>query len=246
MINNMTEQSISRLLKERHEKDVFVTGCKTGGSWTNKGHLKILDGWAMVCSWAHPRMIVYEIKTSRADFFHDEKWMTYLKYGNEFYFVVPWKMVAPEEVPDQCGLIYVNKKGNKLYTRKKSAYINVQDFKPIYSLMKYVLMSRAKILPPEGARHPDMEITQQDWANWLNDRGEKTRVGRKIEGIISRRTRKAVGEIQEMNYHLTFENQRLKRELENTKGSGGLSYNQLQQIRQMVGRITTIIGPGDE
>lgn len=55
---------------------------------------------------------VYEIKVSRSDFLHEiknpEKRKTALLFSNQFYFVVPTGLVKKEEIPNECGLIYVS------------------------------------------------------------------------------------------------------------------------------------------
>ena len=78
---------IKVLLKYRHKDDIFVTECKTGSSWFSE--IQMLDGWAMKKKWSQPLSVGYEIKISRGDFLNDNKWMGYLPYCNELYFVCP-------------------------------------------------------------------------------------------------------------------------------------------------------------
>ncbi|MCU1248122.1 MAG: hypothetical protein JWQ49_1151, partial [Edaphobacter sp.] len=71
-----------------------------------------LDAFALNCL-PHLAMkrVCYEVKTSRADYLcelkHPLKRRIGMRYSNEFYFVVPGGMLAPTEVPAECGLIEV-------------------------------------------------------------------------------------------------------------------------------------------
>lgn len=73
----------------------------------------------------------YEIKVSRSDFLHEikhpEKRKTGLTLSNEFYFVTPKGLVAPEEIPEECGLIYINPDAGGVYTMKQAPYREVPD-----------------------------------------------------------------------------------------------------------------------
>jgi len=140
----MTADDILKLLEKKHWKDVFVPGCKNGSTWFTQG-LLVLDAWVMKRSWSHPISIGYEIKISREDFYADKKWVKYLDYCNEFYFVCPNKLIEPEELPTNAGLYYVSRNYKRLYQRKKSTYRNIQIPEELY---RYILMCRAKILNP--------------------------------------------------------------------------------------------------
>ena len=56
---------------------------------------------------------IFEIKISRADFLSDVRKQKYLKsmpFASKFYYVCPWDLIQPEEVPDGIGLYYVEDK----------------------------------------------------------------------------------------------------------------------------------------
>lgn len=56
--------------------------------------------------------VVFEIKHSRNDFFNDikkpEKRASYLKYCEKMYYVCDTNLILKEEIPVECGLIYIN------------------------------------------------------------------------------------------------------------------------------------------
>jgi hypothetical protein len=113
----MTEREIENLLADRHAKDVFIPQCKDGPT---TGGLSIMDGWAMNRSWSRLTFWGYEIKVSKQDFIHDEKWHTYLPYCNQLYFVCPKGVISVESVPDGVGLIYALPRHLKIV--KKAAH----------------------------------------------------------------------------------------------------------------------------
>jgi hypothetical protein len=69
------------------------------------------------------KKIAYEVKVSRADFFHElenpQKREAAILLSNRFYFAVPAALVSVAEVPEGCGLIYVGDRRCK--TVKESA-----------------------------------------------------------------------------------------------------------------------------
>lgn len=76
-----------------------------------------LDAWA-ISSWpsTHWERIAFEVKTSRGDYRSEVRNPTKRRAGlllsNRFYFAVPAGMVAPEEVPIECGLIEIGETGD--------------------------------------------------------------------------------------------------------------------------------------
>ncbi len=132
-----TEGSITRLLAEKHWKDIFIAQCKTGQSW-GLG-LQILDAWVLPRSWVKP-VWGYEIKVSRSDFKRDDKWRVYLEYCHRFAFVVPHGMIVKEEIPDEAGLLWTSKDGKRLRWVK---YAPTRDVQIPTSIFHYVLIWRA-------------------------------------------------------------------------------------------------------
>ncbi len=144
MTDKITAADIIRLLAVKHHKDIFIDQCKTGSTWL--GAPRILDAWVMPRSWTKP-VIGYEIKVSRSDYQRDKKWGIYLEYCHTFYFVVPYGLIEPREVPEPAGLCYVAKNGKSIRIIKKAEFRWTQRI-PL-SIAQYVLMWRATI--KEGA-----------------------------------------------------------------------------------------------
>lgn len=170
---------IIQLLATRHSGDLFVVECKDGPS-QGTSHLR-MDAWAMKRAYSKPLTVAYEIKVARSDFLQDKKWPGYLDYCNEFYFVCPRGLIDPSEVGDSAGLIWTSKNGNKLYTKKKAPWRDVQIPE---SLWRYILISRTVITR-------DNHITKDEdyWRNWMIEKKDKItfghRVGRRLQQVIN-------------------------------------------------------------
>ena len=62
----------------------------------------------------HDKIIAFEIKVERSDFLKDlkefkKKHRFALRISDEFYYVCPWGLIDKKEVPEDAGLMYVNK-----------------------------------------------------------------------------------------------------------------------------------------
>lgn len=188
----MNANDIQRLLAKRHSDDVFVPECKNGPTQTAR-HLR-LDAWVMKKSWSKPLVTGYEIKVSRQDFLNDDKWHGYLDYCNELYFACPTGLIDPTELPDEVGLLYVTKTGNKLIKKKQAQRRSVDIPESIF---RYILMARTRI-DSEGrieGRHSCMADYWRDWLNKKND-------NREIGYLVSEKIRKIVNETNEENMML--------------------------------------------
>ena len=168
----MTADDISRLLAARHADDVYVPECKDGRS-AGVSHRR-LDAWAMAKSWAHPITWGYEIKVSRGDFLADRKWQTYLELCNEFYFVSPWELIDPKELPDEAGLLWVYRNGEGLRLRKKSPRRKIEIPE---TLWRYLLMCRTKVVAD----------VQYDRVQHLQAMVDDKRRGRELAMMVKRR-----------------------------------------------------------
>ncbi len=102
-----------------------------------------LDAFALNCL-PHLGMkrVCYEVKTSRADFLSEIKQPLKrrigMRYSNEFYFVTPAALLAPSDVPMECGLIEA---GNatydewKLLIKRHSGFFNYDPERREYCMV---------------------------------------------------------------------------------------------------------------
>lgn len=194
---------ISKLLRQKHPVDKFlsVEECKTGSSWFATRCAR-LDMWVMARSWAHPRFIGYEIKVNRQDFLRDTKWQDYLKYCTEFYFVSPPDIIAPEELPEDAGLIITSKNAKRLYTKKKAPMRSVDIPEDLFI---YILMCRVQVVGDMFNTRPSHEM----WKERLNQITSRKKVGHAIGHIISSKVNEKVKEILTENTQLRGENRKL-------------------------------------
>jgi hypothetical protein len=64
----------------------------------------------LVCIDIKGSVIIVEVKISKSDFIRDTKYRTYLDYCDQFYFAVPHTLSI--EVPEDCGLMVLDKSGH--------------------------------------------------------------------------------------------------------------------------------------
>lgn len=113
---NITARDIIKLLRKRHEEDVFYTEV------TIEFGRRRMDAWAMKKSWANALVTAYEIKVNRQDFLQDKAIPDYMDFCNEMYVVAPRGVLEVDELPEGCGYIEVSKNGARLFTKKKAKY----------------------------------------------------------------------------------------------------------------------------
>lgn len=139
-MQQVTSTDIKLALAEKHDKDFFLTECKSGSTWlTPVGDMKILDGLAIRKSWASPCFTGYEVKVSRGDFLRDAKFYTYEELVNCLYIVCPKDLIDRTELPESVGLIYYNPETKKLQTKKKAIFRKI-EYSP--DLLLYIIYSR--------------------------------------------------------------------------------------------------------
>lgn len=195
-----TAADILSALARRHHEDIFVSECKDGPTHTND-HLR-LDAWAMNRSWKHLTFTGYEVKVSRSDFLRDQKLMLYLPLCHMLYLVTPPKLVAPEEVPAEVGLMWTSVNGGRLHIRKQAQRRAIEM--PA-NLLLYVLMARARIKDETSAIS-----SSAYWREWQAER--------KLDHDLGCRVSKAIREeIERRVKDAESENERLSAELDNFK-----------------------------
>ena len=197
------QNSIAAALAVRHSEDLFIEQCKTGPTQNlESGSVQIMDAWAMAKSWANPCTTGYEIKVSRNDFMQDKKWRGYLPYCNCFYFVCPWKMILPNELPgEECGLIWVTETGNRCIVKQRAKYrdVEIPDM-----LWRYILMWRVKV-----ARAHEGNASQDRLAmvkSLIEEQADMKAVGKYFAHKISRH----VSDVEDENEWLKKENKKLE------------------------------------
>lgn len=170
MGEKVTSTMIKKALGSFHEKDFFITECKTCSTYfpDPQGLLKF-DGLAVRRSYTKPCITGYEIKVSRGDFLQDNKWHLYLQYCNEFYFVVPAGLISKEEIPENVGLIYYYPETDHLRTKRKALYRDIEEPVGVY---KYIIFSRF-----DQERLPFYEDRAEYARDYLNDKREKRKLG---------------------------------------------------------------------
>lgn len=188
----INSRDIVNLLAKKHSNDVFIDECKDGP--TQSGSHFRLDGWAMKRSWANPLVVGYEIKVSRSDFLHDDKWPNYLGLCNQLYFVCPTGLIEPPEVPEGVGLMWTSKNGARLYTKCKAPHreVDIPD-----SLWRYILMCRCVI-----TRENSLASERGYWERWLVQKKLDWEFGRRVSSAIAKRVRDEVESVQFKNKRL--------------------------------------------
>lgn len=181
----LNASDILSALRKKHHKDIFVSEVKAGSSWLHSD-VPRMDAWVMNPSWANPQTTAYEIKVSRGDFLSDEKWENYLPFCNKFWFVVPWKMVKPEEVPKNAGLMWCTSTGNRVIRKRKPEYreCDPSDLDLVY---RYLLMWRTQITREQRRQVDSVKY----WKDWLKQKKDKKKLGQRVSNELANIVRSA-------------------------------------------------------
>lgn len=73
---------------------------------------------AVIIDTQHKWVRGYEIKTSRQDYFNDEKYLEYTKFCSSLCIVCPEGLIQLDEVKKPLGLMWVREDGSSTYIRK--------------------------------------------------------------------------------------------------------------------------------
>jgi len=182
-IRQMSAEEIIAALARKHSKDLFVPACKDGPTLRD---YQQMDAWVMARSWAHPQYTAYEVKVHRGDFLRDRKWTGYLLNCNEFYFACPWKLIAPEEVPESAGLVWVTPNGGRVVTKRKAVW---RDIPFPESVARYVLICRcrrpeSRTLESDEGLH---KMERQWWTEFIAEEKSDREIGwRASEKLMKR------------------------------------------------------------
>lgn len=229
----ITANIIKKAIENKHKDDICVLECKNGPTYTAK-ELLIFDAWVTKKSWSHPLTTIYEIKVHRSDFLNDNKWMKYLRYCHEFYFVCPKDLISKEELPPEAGLYYISNNGTTLYCKKKAIYRQMPEAD---SVLMYILMFRAII-------DRDKEDKKKYWTEWLNDQKLDYKFGRNVSNKIRTIISQKIEAVEHENSQLKREIQKFKN-LEEAIKNLGFSENDINQWsfeRKVIEKIKEVSG----
>jgi len=177
----MAKNNIDKLLAEKHKYDFCIFQCKTGETHRAKtGIMGIADCLVMKKSWTNPKVIIYEKKISRGDYFNEirsKKYEKYLPYCNEFGYIVPRGLITVDELPSKdFGLYYCG--NNTIYTKNKAKYF---DKEIPNTLFQYILMNKVNndVYPFSTDRADLIE-------NYLKQKNYNYEIGRQLSRNISK------------------------------------------------------------
>lgn len=187
----ITAADVIASLARKHSKDVFVPECKTGSSWA--GANIRLDAWAMNRSWAQMTFTGYEVKVNRGDFLSDDKWVNYLPYVHQFYFVSPRDVIKIPECPEGTGLMWVSRAGAQVI-RKVKAPRREMELVDALPVLLYILMSRADIGPNRWIESTTPNADY--WRVQMKKKAGTMELGRLVSSRIAARISQAEGDLQ--------------------------------------------------
>lgn len=170
----MNANDVYEALKRRHTLPEWVlvrelrigTGysyrewCGPDRKWKRAKMQQSVDAWALNCYPSKDFVkIAYEIKVSRSDFIREklepEKREPALEISDLFYFAAPRGLIAPMEVPKDCGLLVVYDNGRseilKEAPRREATRF---DWRLVASLVRNVMKARKEDLARDRFAEP--------------------------------------------------------------------------------------------
>ena len=164
----MNADDIYEALKRRHQLPEWVlvrelrlgTGYDplgdeviTGRHWPRNKALQRIDAWALNCYPGENFVkIAYEIKVTHGDFVAEkldpEKRRAAMEVSDYFYFAAPRGVIAPMELPKDCGLLVVYESGRSEILHKAPKLPSTRlDWRFVASLLRTVTKMEKKDLP---------------------------------------------------------------------------------------------------
>ena len=160
---------IKEALSKKHRGDVFLTEVKTGPTIAaSTKDLQKLDALAIKPSWSNPSFTAYEVKVSRSDFLRDDKWPNYLNYCHRFYWACPSGLIKPEEVAEDCGLVWVNEDGG--WSVRKAALFRQIEIP--WEMLYYIVLYKSD---PE--RHPFFSSNREYFEAYVQNKHDSYYLG---------------------------------------------------------------------
>jgi hypothetical protein len=131
--------------------EVYEKGDKK--RWPRYKMQQRIDAWALNCYKSKGFVrIAYEIKVTHSDFVAEkldpEKRQGAKEVSDHFYFAAPRGVIAPMEVPKDCGLLVVEEDGNTRILKKAPRLESERlDWRFVASLTRNITQARRKDLP---------------------------------------------------------------------------------------------------
>ena len=148
----MKAEQIKNILKNKYCKPEYIwfEEFRTG---TGKGKINYIDFLTISTYPSNFKMIAFEVKVTRQDFMNDvanfkDKQLDVFNNSTEFYYITPFNLVKADEVPEHCGLYYINK-GNKLI-KKKNAQLRQKKTIPIKWFLNFMRQQVTESIQIQG------------------------------------------------------------------------------------------------
>lgn len=146
-------------LRSKHPKQAWLFveefANSYGFNWTRHYDVFCIALWEKL---GHERR-VYEVKVSRSDFQSEikkpQKRQSALANSNTFYFATPYGMVDKDEIPEECGLIWVREDGST-HTVKKAPFRKFEGDRESEKVNYHIFMSLAN--RAADAMHAEHEL----------------------------------------------------------------------------------------
>ena len=124
------------------------------------------------------KAIAFEIKVRRADFVLDvqrfqDKHEHALNLSHEFYYICPWGLIDPQEVPQQSGLMWINA-SNRIQIKKVAQFRIpewIQNFQYLQGFLKRFQQKTNLSLVP--VNYLGKEVSQEDIMEMVEKRLEQ-------------------------------------------------------------------------
>lgn len=186
----VTSFDIKQALARKHNREFFITECKNGPTQYG-GNLKILDGLAIYKSWAHPRIVGYEVKVTRSDFLRDNKFYTYMPLVHELYIVTPKGLIDRTELPAEIGLMCYDSEKGALTTKKKATYRKIEVSA---DMLLYIIMTRL-----DSDRLPFYSDRAEYYQAWVDGKTSNKELGYQVKNKLVTEIRRLEGELARYN-----------------------------------------------
>lgn len=218
---------IKYALSKRNYEELFLTEVKTGPS-TMSETLRF-DAFSIKKSWTKPCFTGYEVKVSRNDFLHDDKYIHYRDYCNRLYIVCPKDLIQLEEIPEDIGLIYYNPDKKTLFTKRVA---RLREIEMPGSLLYYILLSRIS-----DDQHPFFSSKREYIESYIEDKAERSQLAYKFNNKLTKQVQEANDKVQDaelklQNYQRKADERDAIVKLMQEKGFLSWDYNVIDELKK--------------